>query len=102
LAILRPFPFIFSPTTLISFTKLRFWQPFWDAQLMVPKMHYCGVRGRIYLFSLYKFCIAVTWRKASGNEIFAQWQISIARNSSNSGCIILSLTSLINEETCFF
>ena len=31
LAILRPFLAIFPPTTLIAFTKLRFWQSFWSA-----------------------------------------------------------------------
>ena len=31
LAILRLFLAIVSPTTFISFTKLRFWQSFWDA-----------------------------------------------------------------------
>jgi hypothetical protein len=32
MAILQVFPAIFSPTTLIAFTKLRFWRSFWRAQ----------------------------------------------------------------------
>ena len=33
LAILLPFLAIFLPTTVIAFTKLRFWRSFWNAQL---------------------------------------------------------------------
>ena len=35
MAVLRPFPSIFSPTLLTSFTKIRFWWSFWGAKSRV-------------------------------------------------------------------